>query len=565
MGRVFNVAGGPIGRYEVEEEQHLMGIEVSLKEGYSIDYYLHDYFDINSVQIKISYTDGTVNENPSNYVYYPAGPLELTDTFITFKAVDGTRIAETHLNIRVKDYRLVDLPVLTNEDSLVYNGYLQNPIWSYDSTAIDIITDQSNTDQSEAGTYHTAFRLRDKETTRWNIDSSEDFFADQVLNWTIKPKPINITMRPPLSQTYYSNSYTYILRAHTGEAQFYLGNEYAQASPTGSFSADVEQGHIQLIRSNNFNQGIITGYSSNFMLTFNLSGDNYAPGDTCTYTIRANKSSFKNYEISSDFVLTFILQPEWEWGSPDEIADEYWFEGLARAIRLSPLAFNDETFMNTSKRVQLDNPVLGTTIHDMVCIGYDSELNNYGVLFAAKDALNNPLVPSYSSTASTSTEYSTSTFEQINQQYLNAFPGRNYLSTTSQIIQPGGYSKTEAFSMNSKVFIPAAYQIGLVTPNMDEPQTNQEEPYQGDFNGTFANRFFINDERRQKGTANAPTNYVPYWTRSTAVKCVTPDSQYRRNFIICNEQGTYELVDAEELNDREIYYVPMFKVGELKV
>jgi hypothetical protein len=49
MGRVFNVAGGPIGRYEVEEEQHLMGIEVSLKEGYSIDYYLYDYFDINSV------------------------------------------------------------------------------------------------------------------------------------------------------------------------------------------------------------------------------------------------------------------------------------------------------------------------------------------------------------------------------------------------------------------------------------------------------------------------------------------------------------------------------------
>jgi hypothetical protein len=43
------------------------------------------------------------------------------------------------------------------------------------------------------------------------------------------------------------------------------------------------------------------------MLTFNLSGNNYTPGDTCTYTIRANKSSFKNYEISSDFVLTFIL------------------------------------------------------------------------------------------------------------------------------------------------------------------------------------------------------------------------------------------------------------------
>ena len=104
MSKVFNVAGGPIGHYITgggDEPSTLRNIEVTLKPGYSNTYYLHDYFNPDSVTVKITYSDGTVNENASNYVWFPARPLETTDEYITFKAVQGGDVIQTRFKIVV--------------------------------------------------------------------------------------------------------------------------------------------------------------------------------------------------------------------------------------------------------------------------------------------------------------------------------------------------------------------------------------------------------------------------------------------------------------------------------
>lgn len=176
MSKVFNVAGGPIGKYTTggDEPSSMRNIEVTLKAGYSNTYYLHDYFNPDSVTVKITYTDGSTNENASNYVWFPARPLETTDEYITFKAVEGGNVIQTRFRIVVRDYQLVEIPKQIG--TLTYNGNLQFPTWDYDQTKVRMVDGTSS--RSEAGTYSTTFTLIDPSTTRWNIDTSENYFAD---------------------------------------------------------------------------------------------------------------------------------------------------------------------------------------------------------------------------------------------------------------------------------------------------------------------------------------------------------------------------------------------------
>lgn len=554
MSKVFNVAGGPLGNYEIEEEKKLLNIEVTLKEGYSNEYYLHDKFNLESVNIVVHYSDGTENTNPTNYVYYPAGELQVEDKYITFKAVEGSRIAETQFRITVRDYLLVKIPTYSGE--LVYNGKLQYPKWSYDATKIDVV--EGGFSRSEAGTYSTTFALKDKSQYRWDIDSSLDFFANQTIEWTIQQKEAAIKIYPPNSYNGYMNSFTYIFREGETNVNFTVNYE---GSPTGNFITDVNEGHIRLSVNDEFNPGISYSTYSNYLLSVSFPSDTlYEEGDICQFTITVNPDSFPNYKYTGSFNLILKLYPAWEWGSPDIYADEIWFEGLSRKIR--ELGSNIDQYIGLTKNVQLSSPVLGTQNHNITCIATNKDPSRYGLFFQTTSTLNDPLKPNYSLPAQ-SNEYTNTKFQEINNQYEQAFPGKKYLANIPMQIQLGGYSNSEVYSIyDCKVVTPAAYQIGLITPDMDTPQTNPEEPYYGDYNNVLNNVYFTENDKRKKSTQSAPGLYVKYYTRSTAVKCVTSDPQWIRHFIICNENGEYELVNAVE--NPEVYHAPIFQIGALQ-
>ena len=248
MSKVFNVAGGPIGKYTTggDEPSSMRNIEVTLKAGYSNTYYLHDYFNPDSVTVKITYTDGSTNENASNYVWFPARPLETTDEYITFKAVEGGNVIQTRFRIIVRDYQLVEIPKQIG--TLTYNGNLQFPTWDYDQTKVRMIDGTSS--RSEAGTYSTTFTLIDPSTTRWNIDTSKDYFADQVVQWTIGKRQAQIRVQPPDSSQLYTNSYTFYIREQDTSQSFFINCE---GITDMNLSDATDQDIIRITQSENFN------------------------------------------------------------------------------------------------------------------------------------------------------------------------------------------------------------------------------------------------------------------------------------------------------------------------
>lgn len=577
MGKVFNVAGGPLGVFQAETEKDLANIKVELKAGYSNEYYLHDYFDLESVTITVKYADGTENTNPTNFVYYPAGPLDMDDEYITFKIVEGNRIAETRFHITVKDYQLVSVPFQISP--LIYNGSVQFPNWSYDKSKVKIV--DGNSGYSEAGyVYTTTFSLIDPTTTRWDVSENKDFFADQVIEWSIQKKPTSFRVIPPYSNgNGYTDEYTLILREATndqagGTSSLGFPNTYQftvnyEGSPNGGdFVQDIQDGHIRFIYESGSTSKVEIRQYTNKVFTVSLpQGTSYEENEQAVFIIRANPDSFNNYEYQNDFKLTIRMYEPWDWGPEysTEAVDDAWFEGLAEFIYINKGTISD-SFTGRTKRVTLKEPVLGTTVHDIVCIGYDREIGNYGMKFQTLGTLEEPLIPDYSGLITPSAgEYPSTTFSIINKQYYENSDGKDYMVNVPTATQLGGYSNSSLQNTNEKVFTPAAYQLGLVTPNMDEAQSNINEPYQGDYNGSFSNQYFVSNTQRMKSTGQSVGNYVPYWTRSTAVKCVTSDISYQRNFIICTASGDYELVDAENLKGQQIYHAPMFKIGQLVV
>lgn len=556
MSKVFNVAGGPIGNYTSggDKPSSMRNIEVTIKPGYSNTYYLHEYFNPDSVTVKITYTDGSTNENASNYVWFPARPLETTDEYITFKAVEGGNVIQTRFKITVKDYQLVEIPKVVGE--LIYNTDLQFPSWDYDKSKVDMIDGSSY--RSEAGTYYTVFSLKDPSTTRWNIGTDEDYFADQTVPWTIKKKQAQIIVRPPDSSQSYTNNYTFYLREQDENQAFRLNCE--GLTGTGlNLSAAINQDMIRIVQSDNFNSNVQLGYDSAdliLLVNFISATKPYQQGDSCSVTISINNTKLNNYEYSGDFTLTFLLYDRWQFGTYNDgsVADKEWFQGLAKSLNNR---YYLEDWIGVQKHMPLDSEVLGTTETSIICINATASYLD----FQLATTLNQPLKPDYGSSSGTVTEYDSSTFQVINNQLAEAIPGKNYMGNIPQYIVLAGFPSTNRqIISNRKVITPTACDLGLIQPDLDTPQENGEDISYADYNGEINNRYYIDDTRRQK-TASDSMNNVKYWTRSTYVKYLQ-SGQEKRHFVVVDENGQAMDVNAKT-TELDIYHAPIFRIVAL--
>lgn len=557
MSKVFNVAGGPIGNYTSGDEDipsTIRNIEVVLKPEYTNVYYLHDYFNPDSVTVKITYSDGSVNENASNYVWFPARPLETTDQYITFKAVEGGNIIQTRFKIEVRDYQLVNVPVQVG--TLTYNGSLQQPSWDYDTTKVRIVDGTST--RSEAGTYIAVFQLIDPSTTRWNIDTDEDYFADQEVPWTINKQKTVITVQPSDSQQSYTGNYTFYIREDDQNQVF----RFTCPGITGymSFSEAIDQDIIRVTNSTNFSQNIRVTQDTESMalyLSFYTTTYPYQQGDSCTITFSVNNDKLNNYEYTEDFVLTLLLYDKWQFGSLNDgtVADKEWFQGLAKALSQR---YYVDSWTGVEKHMTLDKEVLGTYETSIRCINATASY----VDFQLSPTLNEPLKPDYGSSSGTVTEYDSSTFQVINNQLADAIPGKDYMGNIPQYTVMAGFPITsKQVVSNRKVITPTAADMGLIQPDMDTPQDNGEDISYADYNGEINNRWYIDDSRRQKTPSNSISN-VKYWTRSTYVKYLQT-GQEKRHFVVVDENGQAMDVNAQT-TDLNIYHAPIFRIVPLK-
>ena len=554
MSKVFNVAGGPIGKYTTggDEPSSMRNIEVTLKAGYSNTYYLHDYFNPDSVTVKITYTDGSTNENASNYVWFPARPLETTDEYITFKAVEGGNVIQTRFRIIVRDYQLVEIPKQIG--TLTYNGNLQFPTWDYDQTKVRMVDGTSS--RSEAGTYSTTFTLIDPSTTRWNIDTSEDYFADQVVQWTIGKRQAQIRVQPPDSSQLYTNSYTFYIREQDTNQSFFINCE---GITDMNLSDATDQDIIRIRQSENFNGNIQVGYDSKaltLLLTFNSTSFPYHQGDSCTITISVNNDKLNNYEYSGTFILTLLLYDRWQFGtySDGSVADKEWFQGLAKSLSQR---YYLEDWIGVQKHMSLDSEILGTIETSIICRDATASY----VDFQLAPTLNQPLKPNYGSSSGTVTEYDSSTFQVINNQLAEAIPGKDYMGNIPQYIVLAGFpSSSRQVVSNRKVITPTACDMGLIQPDLDTPQENGEDISYSDYNGEVNNKWYIDDTRRQKTTSDSMNN-VKYWTRSTYVKYLQ-SGQEKRHFVVVDENGQAMDVNAQT-TDLDIYHAPIFRIVAL--
>lgn len=549
MGTVFNVAGGSIATYKDTENIQIQNIQVSLKAGYTNIYYLHEYFNPESVTVSLTYSDGSTNDNVSNYIWYPARPLEPTDEYITFKAVQDGNIVQTRFNIVVQDYLLVDIPTYSN--TLVYNGNVQIPNWEYDTSKIKII--EGGNARAQAGTYTTVFGLIDKTKTRWNIPTDQDYFADQTVQWTIEKKTSDIQIQPPFENKSYLNSHIAYLR-QGDNFDFILKYD---GSPTGSLSGDISAGAITVSASTGFNNNIIYSYSSNTqnkVLNVRFEGNQaFNEGQECSLTFTINNDKFINHTYPNNFTLTFLLYKAWSFGtySDGSIADKEWFQGLSQALSKR---YYLSGWIGSKKHMVLDNEVLGTLQTDIVCIGVSSS----HIDFQFDTTLDNPLKPEYSGSG-TQSEYLTSTFQIINDQLSNAIPGRDYMAVIPQKIVTSGFAGSTQIN-NKKVVTPTACDLGLIEPDVDSTQNNPEDISYGDYNGEIINSYYIDNSKRQKHPNNSVNN-VKYWTRSTYVKYLQ-SGQEKRHFVVVNENGEGIDINAET-TEENIYHAPIFRITSL--
>lgn len=554
MSKVFNVAGGPIGHYISsggDEPSTLKNIEVILKPEYTNVYYLHDYFNPDSVTVKITYSDGTVNENASNYVWFPARPLETTDEYITFKAVQGGDVIQTRFKIVVQDYQLVEIPVQTNK--LIYNGKGQFPSWDYDKTKITMVDGTSS--RSEAGTYTTIFSLIDPSTTRWNIDTGEDYFADQAIEWTIEKKQAQILVQPPDTSNEYASSYTFYIRENDMNQNFKLRCEGINID----LSTAVNQNLISVTQSDDFNTNIQPAYDSKsltLLLDFPTASNPYNQGDSCTITISVDDTQLNNYIYENDFVLTLLMYDRWQFGSYNDgtIADKEWFQGLAKSLSNR---YYLEDWIGLQKHMSLDSEVLGTRETSIIC----RDVTASYIDFQLVSTLNEPLKPNYGTSAGTVTEYDSSTFQIINNQLAEAIPGKDYMGNIPQYIVLAGFpSSNRQIISNRKVITPTACDMGLIQPDLDTPQENGEDISYADYNGEINNKWYIDNDRRKKTTSDSINN-VKYWTRSTYVKYLQT-GQEKRHFVVVDESGQAMDVNAQT-TDLDIYHAPIFRIVAL--
>lgn len=576
MGKVFNAAGGSIGHYEVAPSSDIVDVKIILKEGYTNNYFLDEFFDTASVRVHIVYKDGREVEDYQNYVYTPKGKLTPNDKEIIFRIVDGSNVIERHFDIQVTDYRLV--PVPNPGKNLVYDGNIQFPNWNIEGQPIKIVADDTvngSSGKSLAGTYQCKFTLTNPDLYRWDVplDGTNNYKEDKIVSWTIDKKPEKIRIIPYNSEKEYTDNYTYTLRYKDEGIIFQV--LYPNAD---NLIDDENNGKIIIDITKKYHGMSLTPGTNIIKFSFMGNGqgnfpDDITPGTLSTIVIGVNDSKFPNYKIDP-ITINFNLQPTWQWGESDGVADELWFEGLSMDIAKKPSPDFLKNYLGNTKRIVFNEAILDTESIMIQCIHADST----GLFFITKDAFNKPLKPEYSQEP-TVEEYlmrATSTFEDYNLKFESAFPGRNFMGDFTLYYVAPGFNADRVSAFNKKVMIPGAAELGLTKSPIDGDvsELKDNDPSNSDYSNILQNRIFVSDEVRKKGLANARETKVSYWTRSTMVKClpkgysgealeIAPESEYltyKRHYVAVDSNGQAKLVNSQSPEANNIYYAPVFKI-----
>lgn len=187
--------------------------------------------------------------------------------------------------------------------------------------------------------------------------------------------------------------------------------------------------------------------------------------ETGTYTL-TTKGNYLSGNIK-------VVNPEegaFDWGDETGDADEEWFANLATYLKNH---YPNPSWVGMQKSVTLDDAVLGTTTHQIVCIGVDQDGDNT-VTFQTLNCL--ATTSAFSSLPSDSSHYARGSnyHDSANliydgntlgacKLYYNAFPGKSYIKAVNKgtvTVQHSSRNGTATYT-SQYVWIPSEYEVGL--------------------------------------------------------------------------------------------------------
>lgn len=312
--------------------------------------------------------------------------------------------------------------------------------------------------------------------------------------------------------------------AGTYTATFTLGSNYRWSDGTTNaeevnWSIAKAAGSLQL--SQNSVAISTNNYSSGVNVTITRAGDgviSYTPTSVSGLTITLNGTTLNIRGNGSTAVSTTItvrvaegtnhLAPSnqniavtatyWDWGDDGDTVDEAWFEGLHNYLQSSAAS---SSWIGDTKRVTLSSAVLGTTTHLIRCIDVNKDATR-SVTFQTANMLNDYLSGGFGEDAIWNTSYA----KDYCEQYYNAFPGKEYISTIRKGTNTS-YDSSSISYTNETVFIPSIHEMGLASYNY-APDTGE---YTQGVNSSYA--YYTSNSTRIKNKGdNGSADW--YWTRS---------------------------------------------------